>query len=394
MSNKPSDAENRGPQPSPGPPTIARQERPFIGVGVIVVRAGRVLLGKRKNTHGDGTWQFPGGHLEYGESIAACARRELFEETGLSMVSSRMGPFTNDIFETEGKHYVTLFVIAEQTIGEPICKEPHKCTGWAWFPWTDLPRPHFLPIVNLRKQGFRIDATASPAASIMAEMAAMGDPQRAIGQRRFFKTGPGEYGEGDIFYGIPVPSLRRLARDHAGTRLEVIKDLLHSPVHEQRQLALFLVIQRFTTANPREQAAIVDFYLANTAWINNWDLVDCSAHSILGAYLLDRERTPLYRLAAAPGLWERRIAIVATWHFIRAGQLQDTFRLARRLLTDKEDLIHKAVGWMLREAGKRDQAALTRFLDAHGSTMPRTTLRYAIERFPAALRRSYLRKKP
>jgi 3-methyladenine DNA glycosylase AlkD/ADP-ribose pyrophosphatase YjhB (NUDIX family) len=373
-------------------PATPPQRRPYIGVGVIVLRAGRVLLGKRRHAHGAGCWQFPGGHLEYGESIDACARRELFEETGLSIVNAYKGPFTNDIFAADGKHYVTLFIIADQTVGSVVRKEPHKCEGWDWFSWSSLPEPHFLPIVHLLEQGFAIDAKPSPAATIMAEMAEMGSPERADGQRRFFKTGPGEYGAGDLFFGIRVPQLRKLARIHTDAPMAVIEDLLHAPIHEQRQLALFLLAARFDRAAPSEQAAIADFYLANTAWVNNWDLVDCSAHSILGAYLLDRDRTLLYRLAENGGLWERRIAIVATWRFIRAGQPEETFQLATRLLDDREDLIHKAVGWMLREAGKRDPDGLAGFLAAYCTKMPRTMLRYAIERLPASQRQTYLRK--
>lgn len=138
---------------------VKKDQRPYIGVAVIVVRDGRVLLGKRKSAHGAGTWQFPGGHLEYGESIAACARRELFEETGLSVISLRMGPFTNDVFEDEHKHYVTLFVIADQTTGEARVKEPDKCECWGWFRWSQMPKPHFLPIVNLLRQNFTIPET-------------------------------------------------------------------------------------------------------------------------------------------------------------------------------------------------------------------------------------------
>ena len=134
----------------------ASKPRPYIGVGIIVVRNGRVLLGKRKNAHGAATWQFPGGHLEYGESIEACAQRELFEETGLSIVSLRRGPFTNDFFEEEQKHYVTLFVIADQISGTPRVKEPDRCECWEWFKWSQMPKPYFLPIVNLLRQNFSI----------------------------------------------------------------------------------------------------------------------------------------------------------------------------------------------------------------------------------------------
>jgi len=142
------------------------EKRPYIGVAVIVVRHHKVLLGKRKNSHGAGTWQFPGGHLEFGESIEACARRELFEETGLSIIDMRKGPFTNDFFEAEKKHYVTLFIIAEQTTGTPCVKEPDKCECWDWFSWSQMPKPHFLPIVNLIRQNFSIAERPSPAEHI------------------------------------------------------------------------------------------------------------------------------------------------------------------------------------------------------------------------------------
>jgi 3-methyladenine DNA glycosylase AlkD/ADP-ribose pyrophosphatase YjhB (NUDIX family) len=367
------------------------ENRPYIGVAVIVVREGRVLLGKRRNAHGAGTWQFPGGHLEFGESIEACARRELFEETGLSALSLRRGPFTNDLFEDEGKHYVTLFLISEHTVGRPRLKEPDKCECWEWFSWSEMPEPHFLPIVNLLKQGFSIPQEPSVAASIKSALAAMGDPQRAREQRRFFKTGPGAYAEGDLFLGIKVPELRKLAGRHADAGMDVVADLLHSPVHEHRHLALFLLIQRFQNGGMQERGEIVEFYLANTAWVNNWDLVDCSAHTILGAFLHDRDRDVLYRLVDSQCLWERRIAIVATWHFIRTGQVADTFKLAALLLDDDEDLIHKSVGWMLREAGKRDEAALVAFIERHYRQMPRTMLRYAIERFEETRRLKLLR---
>lgn len=372
---------------------MTNEKRPYVGVAIIVVRDGRVLLGKRKNAHGAGTWQFPGGHLEYGESIQACARRELFEETGLSIDTCRLGPYTNDIFKEEKKHYITLFVIADQTTGDAKVKEPHKCECWAWFQWSEMPTPHFLPIVNLLKQNFTIDVPSSPSASIKQAMQAMANPTRAKKSRRFFKTGSGEYAEGDVFLGITVPELRKLAKAHASASLAVIDDLLQSAFHEHRQLALFLLIARFDRSDPAEQKKIVDYYLANTRQINNWDLVDASAHAIVGAFLLDRDKTILYRLASSTSLWDRRIAIVSTWHFIRNGQVNDTFTVATLLLEDTQDLIHKSVGWMLREAGKRDEAALIAFIRKHYHRMPRTMLRYAIERFPEALRKAFLQGK-
>ncbi len=367
------------------------KKRPYIGVALIVIRQGLVLLGKRRNAHGAGTWQFPGGHLEYGESIEACARRELFEETGLSVTNLRMGPFTNDFFENEGKHYVTLFMLGDHTTGEARVKEPDKCERWDWFHWSEMPKPHFLPIVNLLRKNFSIDPDRSPANRIKSDLAALANQERAQKHRRFFKTGPGEYAEGDIFLGIKVPELRRLAKQHSGIEMAGIEDLLRSPVHEHRQLALFLLIQRFEKANDKTRAEIADFYLANTEYINNWDLVDCSAHTILGAFVYERDKAILYRLVHSANLWERRIAIVATWHFIRRGQVGDTLKLAALLIDDSQDLIHKSVGWMLREAGKRDETALVAFLEAHYGQMPRTMLRYAIERFPATRRRLLLK---
>lgn len=371
--------------------TTNKDERPYIGVAVIVIRDGRVLLGKRKSAHGDGTWQFPGGHLEYGESIEGCARRELFEETGLSIVNLRRGPFTNDFFENEAKHYVTLFVIADCTTGAPWVREPDKCECWDWFPWSGMPKPHFLPIVNLLRQNFTIGDHHSPATCIKNQMAEMASRKKAQVLRRFFKTGPGEYAEGDIFLGIKVPELHKLAKQYGLVENAVIEDLLHSPVHEQRQLALFLLIARFEKANSDEQADLVGFYLASTDHVNNWDLVDCSAHKILGAFLQNRDRKILYRLARSTTMWERRIAIVATLHFIRTGQVADTFKLAALLMQDSEDLIHKSVGWMLREAGKRDEAALVVFIQTHYRQMPRTMLRYAIERFDPPRRQMFLK---
>jgi mutator protein MutT len=369
---------------------MTAEKRPYIGVAVIAMRNGCVLLGKRKNAHGAGTWQFPGGHLEYGESIEACARRELFEETGLSIDSFRLGPYTNDIFEEEKKHYITLFVIADQTSGDARVKEPHKCECWEWFKWSDMPTPHFLPIINLLAQNFTIEAPLSPAAAIKQRMQSMADTKRAQQCSRFFKTGSGEYAADDVFLGIRVPALRKLAKQYASATMAQIEDLLQSALHEHRQLALFILAARFVRSTPVEQKQIVDFYLANTHRVNNWDLVDASAHVILGAYLLNRDKAVLYCLARSISLWERRIAIVATWHFIRNGQVEDTFKVARLLLKDNHDLIHKSVGWMLREAGKRDETMLVAFLGQHYRQMPRTMLRYAIERFPETRRKAFL----
>ena len=207
----------------------------------------------------------------------------------------------------------------------------------------------------------------------------------------FFKTGPGQYAEGDVFIGVTVPDLRRTCRECGDASDEEVERLLHSRVHEDRLLALLLMVQAFNRADDRGRKAIYQRYLANTAFINNWDLVDSSAAAIVGGWLAGRSRRELARLARSKSLWERRIAIVATHHFIRSGEVAETFRIADLLMRDDHDLIHKAVGWMLREAGKRQPEALVGFLASRYGTMPRTMLRYAIERFPERQRRAYLR---
>ena len=210
---------------------------------------------------------------------------------------------------------------------------------------------------------------------------------------RFFKTGPGEYGEGDIFIGIKVPTLRTVSREFRSLPLEEVETLLNSPIHEERHLALMILVLQTAKCDDAHRRVVFDFYMQNTKFINNWDLVDCSAPQVVGGFLMDKARGPLFGLARSKGLWERRIAIVSTQHFIRHGEFGDTLAISRMLLGDKEDLIHKATGWMLREVGKKDRAALIGFLQQHGSDMPRTMLRYAIERFTPDQRQVYLRKK-
>jgi 3-methyladenine DNA glycosylase AlkD len=209
--------------------------------------------------------------------------------------------------------------------------------------------------------------------------------------QRFFKTGPGEYAEGDVFIGVTMPDLRGICRECADATGDDRLHLLQSRVHEERALALLLMVDAFERADDAEKRRLYREYLANTDHINNWDLVDCSAAPIVGAWLWGRSRRPLHRLARSVSLWERRIAIVATHHFIRRGDVGETFAVAGLLLHDEHDLIHKAVGWMLREAGKRDPAAGRHFLASRYKSMPRTMLRYAIEKFPERERQGYLR---
>lgn len=219
---------------------------------------------------------------------------------------------------------------------------------------------------------------------------AQADPGSVPILQSFFKTGAGQYGEGDVFVGVRAPAMRNVCRDCRGAGLGAIRTLLRSRVHEERLLALLLLVDTFNHGDQADRRGLYDFYLSQTAFINNWDLVDSSAAPIVGAWLYERSRAPLRRLAKSQSLWERRIAIVATHYFIRRGDLDDTFRIADLLLDDTHDLIHKAVGWMLREAGNRDGAAERQFLKPRYGRMPRTMLRYAIEKFPAAERKKYL----
>lgn len=223
------------------------------------------------------------------------------------------------------------------------------------------------------------------------KIVSLGDPVRAAGAQRYFKTAPGEYGEGDVFAGVSVPSLRKLARECRALSLADAVRLLHDPVHEVRFVALLLMVQKFEEGDAAQQERVYARYLKNTRFINNWDLVDVSAERIVGPYLRERDKAPLETLARSPLLWERRIAVLSTFHMIRHRAYSDTLRVAERLLDDTEDLIHKAVGWMLREVGKRDRHVLEAFLRNHAGKMPRTMLRYAVERFPEPLRLRYLR---
>lgn len=228
---------------------------------------------------------------------------------------------------------------------------------------------------------------------IKKELSRYINPEKAVSLPKFFKTGPGDYAEGDIFIGVTVPYQRKVAKKFfKQASLDDVEQLLRDPVHEYRLTALFMLVsknEKLTSAV--EKRAVVDFYLANTAYINNWDLVDASADKILGAYLLDREKDILYRLAGENDIWKQRMAMLATFHFIKQNRYDDALKIAALLLDHRHDLIHKAVGWMLREIGKRDFAVEFAFLERHYRQMPRTMLRYAIERFPEELRQQFLK---
>lgn len=227
--------------------------------------------------------------------------------------------------------------------------------------------------------------------ALRAELHALADPARAVVLQGFFKTGPGQYGEGDRFLGLRVPQLRQLSRRYRTLPRPALLELLRSPWHEERLLALLILVEQYRKGTEAERAEIHRTYLANTQSINNWDLVDSSAEQIVGAHLDPEHVELLEGLAHSESVWERRIAIIATFHWIRRGMFDPTLRIARILLHDRHDLIHKAVGWMLREVGKRDRAREEGFLREHYRTMPRVMLRYAVEHFPEEERQAYLK---
>ncbi len=227
--------------------------------------------------------------------------------------------------------------------------------------------------------------------SVKSILVTLSNPAQAKIYQRFFKTGKGEYGEGDVFRGIRVPELRSMAKQFKDIPVEEAVELLHSDYHEDRMLALFILIISYRKGDEERKEQIYQIYLSNTARINNWDLVDCSAEHIVGEHLWERDRSILEKLAKSEDLWERRIAVIATFNFIKKNDYDDTLKLAELLLNDKHDLIHKAVGWMLREIGNRDLATEEIFLRKHYRQMPRTMLRYAIEKFEEEKRQKYLK---
>lgn len=234
---------------------------------------------------------------------------------------------------------------------------------------------------------------------LMADLQSFAHPEKAAFFPKFFKTGPGQYGEGDQFIGISVPNQRLVAKKYKELSLKELQKLLYSPIHEHRLTALLILVKQFEKADLKQQEQIYLFYLKHKAQVNNWDLVDSSAHKIVGAYLMNKDRALLYELSQSSSLWDRRIAMISCFAFLRIGDFDDTLKVAELLLHDKHDLIHKAVGWVLRELGKKDLKILEEFLrrDAqfgrrYYQTMPRTMLRYAIEKFPPEKRAFYMGK--
>lgn len=230
--------------------------------------------------------------------------------------------------------------------------------------------------------------------SLQKELSKKSNSKKAKDLQRFFKTNKGEYGEGDIFLGIIVPEQRKIAKNYSNLSITDLEKLIKSKIHEERLICLLILVIQFQKGNENERKEIYNFYLKNTKYINNWDLVDLSAPKIIGPYLENKDKSILYKLARSKNIWEKRIAILSTFHFIYKGQSQDTLKIALILKDDEHDLIHKAVGWMLREVGKRcSREKEEKFLKKHYKTMPRTMLRYAIEKFPEKKRKQYLFKK-
>ncbi len=230
-------------------------------------------------------------------------------------------------------------------------------------------------------------------AGLKKELRSYSSPEAAKLSQRFFKTGPGEYGEGDRFLGVKVGPQRKIAKKYSVLRLKDVEKLLHSKIHEERLVSLFILIHQFEEGGESFKKKIFNLYLKNTKYINNWDLIDLSAPKIIGVYLFNKPRDVLYKLAKSKSLWERRISVLSTFYFIREKDFKDTLKISKILLNDEHDLIHKAVGWMLREVGKKSLEIEEKFLKKHYQKMPRTMLRYSIERFPETKRQAYLKGK-
>lgn len=231
------------------------------------------------------------------------------------------------------------------------------------------------------------------ASFILSELLSMANPEKGTFLQRFFKTGPGQYAEGDVFLGLVVPLTRSIAKANKQTPLSELQLLMESEYHEARLCALLIVVEKFKKASEAEREELYAFYLKNARRINNWDLVDVTCPHVVGLYLLDKDRSRLYDLAESDNLWEQRIAMVSTITFIRNREFTDTLALAERLMTHKHDLMHKAVGWMLREVGKKDRNTLTGFLEQYATKLSRTSLRYAIEHYPEDQRQYFLKRK-
>ncbi|MFB5651911.1 DNA alkylation repair protein [Leptospira wolffii] len=244
--------------------------------------------------------------------------------------------------------------------------------------------------ISSKKISSAFPGASKKASEVIREIRSHADPKKVEILAGFFKSGKGEYGEGDIFLGIQVPPIRKISKEFRGLPLTELQKIVSSKYHEERLCGFFILCETFSKSEEADRKKLHSFYLKNIKYVNNWDIVDLSSREMIGDYLRDKKRDLLYKLAKSKNLWERRISVIATYSFIRQGDFGDTLSISELLITDKEDLIHKATGWMLREVGNRDLKVETDFLDKHAERMPRTMLRYSIEKFPEALKKKYM----
>ena len=337
-------------------------------------------------------WGFPKGHVETKESIYKTAIREVQEETGLRVnIINGFKKSIEYIVKRNKMKKVTFYIATTKDTRVNIQqKEIHAYT------WCSYKKAREK--ITFQNSKELIDDAEKYLEKKMNTLTQTlkdcANKKRAKINSWFFKTGKGDYGEGDVFLGIQVPILRTISKDHTNLSLEQLEKNLSSRYHEERLVVLLILVNKYQQEkNEEEKKKIVTYYLEHTTYVNNWDLVDSTAHQILGDFLLNKNTTILDKLANSKNLWERRISIVSTFAFIRQKRFNETIKIATILLNDKCDLIHKAVGWMLREVGKKDEKTLIHYLDEHTFQMPRTMLRYAIERLPEEKRRYYLYKK-
>lgn len=361
-----------------------------VGVKILLENSeGKFLLIRRspeKYPEVKEAWDIIGGRIDVGTPLLENLQREVNEETGLEIIGIPRLIAAQDILRIPERHVVRLTYIGK-TNGEPHLDADHLEARWF-----TLDEIRALTASELDRYFREIVQTA---AAVRQALQRIKNPAKAKILKRFFKTGKGEYGEGDQFLGIVVPEQRKIAKQFRDLPLAEVLKLLQSSLHEERFVALIILINQFAREDDRTQQKIYTLYLANTRFINNWDLVDCSAEYIVGAYLAERSTAPLTRLAHSRNLWERRIAMLSTFHFIKKGDAHEALRIAHILVSDHHDLIHKAVGWMLREIGEKcSREEEEAFLTKHAAAMPRTMLRYAIEKFPPSARMIYLKKNP
>jgi len=366
--------------------------KPMFGCTAVYVENKIVIIlrSKNENEEDNGVWlaTTPEHHLSLKQEFPKMRSISIF---GSKPSGWQILPASASDFESSVVKACELILLGDQRIGKiPKQKQIRPKRGnpgstlESGSKTRSISRKRVLPSEKASRDDREV------LAEIKRKLEGLADLATARVSKTFLKTGPGQYGEGDKFRGIRVPVLRKLSGDYGHISLPAIVRLLGSSFHEDRLLSLMLLVRLYATGDETLKSRIYKTYLENTRFINNWDLVDATAEQIVGAHLLARSRRPLYRLANSKNLWERRIAIISTFNFIKHREFEETLTIAKMLLTDKEDLIHKAVGWMLREVGKRDEKVMKTFLRSHYRHMPRVMLRYAIERLSQAERQRYL----